>query len=132
MKVKEIIDVRPIGENATTSEVLEFSKDVAVDALFQAATNIIGILNDSAKGCVKLYERDFEGAKEVAQKNVNHFLDGSVAVVDSGIAVTKSAYHAIIEDEPFITFENKAHLTRLCQFGIYAGIADFLIDTDKT
>ena len=130
MKMLDIVDVHPHGDGASAKEILEFFKDIAVDVLFQTAKNVLHVFGDTVESYAKLCQGDVDGAKQISKAKVEQFVEGSMAVVDSSVAIGLATYRSMAVNQPIVTSENKALLTHLCQFGIYAGVAGNLMTDD--
>ena len=54
------------------------------------------------------------------KKRVEGVITGAIGTVQSGVALVEAGYKTVAKEEDFLTHENKVHVTRLCQFGIYS------------
>ena len=60
------------------------------------------------------------GTLSIVQNRAENLVKGPVGVVESGASIVEAGYQTVVNNEDFLTHENKIHLTRLCQMGIYS------------
>lgn len=129
-QTKDVIDIRPVGEDASPSEIFNFVADIASDTvsgMFQGAVNSAA---DAIDGVACLCRGDIQGAGDVIGRRVTHIVKGAVGVIQSGASITEAYCDTLINDAPFVTDANKQHLTRLCQAGVTAVTADAVLSED--
>lgn len=129
-QTKGVIDVHPVGEDASPSEIFDFVTDIASDTvsgMFQGAVNSAA---DAIDGVTRLCRGDIEGAGEVVGRRVTNIVKGTIGVIQSGAAVTEACCDTLMNDAPFVTDTNKHHLTRLCQAGVTTIMADAVLSED--
>ena len=131
MKPDAVTDLVPIDETdleketeeSSLEEVAGFASDVLTGAGKGILSGVLTTASDLADGCAKLFQGDVSGAAEILKDRADAVITGTAGAIESGIAVTKAGYRAVKNDEPFLTEENKAHLTKVCTLGIYATAA---------
>ncbi len=143
MKPEAVTDLVPMDdpreenktEEGSLEEIAGFVSDVLTGAGKGILSGVLTTASDLADGCAKLCQGDVNGAAEILKDRADAVITGTAGAIESGIAVTKAGCRAMTDDEPFLTEENKAHLTKVCTLGIYAAAAAAGIDavdgTDK-
>ena len=130
MKAEEIIDVVPEGESASADDLFRFVTDIAAGTVTGVISGTLNTTADAVDGAVKLCTGDIKGATGILYRRAAGIVTGTLGVVKSGAAVTGAALDTLVHDKRFITETNKAHLTHLCQAGVYAACAGTLISDD--
>lgn len=111
------------AEEGSLEEIAGFASDVLAGAGKGILSGILTTASDLAGGCAKFCQGDVSGAAEILKDRADAVITGTAGAIESGIAVTKAGCRAVKNDEPFLTEENKAHLTKVCTLGIYAAAA---------
>ena len=136
MKAGDVTDLVPIDEpcaekkddESSFEEIAGFASDVLTGAGKGILSGVLTTASDLADGCAKLCQGDVSGAADILKDRADAVITGTAGAIESGIAVTKAGCRAVTDDEPFLTEENKAHLTKVCTLGIYAAAAAAGID----
>lgn len=118
-----VITIRPKGESASAEDIVDFATDVAIDSVVGIFQGLVNTVSDVADCGTKLCKGDLEGSGQIVKNRAEEFVKGTIGAVRSGAAVTEASYDALVHGKDFLTEENKAHLTRLCQLGIYSAAA---------
>ncbi len=129
-KAEDIIDVTPEGESASAGDLFRFVTDIAADTVTGVISGTLNTAADAVDGAVKLCTGDIKGATDILCRRAASIVTGTLDVVKSGAAVTGAAYDTLVHDKRFVTETNKAHLTHLCQAGVYAAGAGTLTPDD--
>lgn len=131
MRKDIVIDVRPKGENASLEEVLDFSVGVAVDSVTGVFNGIVGTAQDVIKTGAYLCEGNVGGASQIVKDRTHAVAQGVVDTIKSVSDLSLASYEAVVQDQAFVTEENKTKLTRICKAGIYGLLGSSLIDDSK-
>ena len=125
-----VIDVKLAGEKTSTKEMVDFATDVVVDSAFGVLNGAVGTAGDIGASCIRLFSGDVKGASEILKTRADGVITGVIETAKSGVAVCEASYKSLAHDEDFFTQENKTHLTRLCQLGIYSAATGAVLDQD--
>ena len=128
MKADDIIDIVPEGESASAEDILRFVADIAAGTVSGVICGTINTAADALDGAAKLCSGDVKGAAGIISRRAAGIVTGAIGVATSGAAVTAACYDTLVHNKPFITETNMAHLTHLCQAGVYAAAAGALSD----
>ena len=115
-------------DDTGADEVLGFAARILQGTLSGVVQGAAGTAEDALRGCARLVKGDVRGAADIVGRRVVGMAVGAVETVKSGVCVVEAGAKSVVRDELFMTPTNEAHITRLCQTGVYVATGTLLTE----